>query len=140
MSNRERSIKKYSELFGRIGRIFYDETSLCILDAVIKLYFKNFVFELGEVVKKTNLEKNIVRGSLYSFAGAKLIKNVEIYEIEHDDTGIRDYVVKNFELKKKFDINNKLEFWKLNDNIKGKKDYFFNYKILIEIKSTSRTI
>ena len=119
MSNRERSVKKYSELFGRIGRMFYDEEALCILDAVIKLYFQNFVFELKEVAHKTNLEKGVVRKWLYAFMGAKLIKRIENYEIEHDDTGVRDYVNAHFEIKKKVDINNKLEFWKLNDNIKG---------------------
>lgn len=132
MSHHERSIMKYSNLFGRIGRIFYDEVSLCILDAIIKLYFKHFIFELNELVEITSLEKDIVRRSLYSFRGTpapdirrqagqnRVLITSEIFEIENDKTGIREHVLANFDIKKKYDINNRLEFWKLNSNIKGR--------------------
>jgi hypothetical protein len=82
----------------------------------------------------TSLEKDIVRKSLYTLRGTLMITKLilrrqtgqngvsitrEIFEIENDKQGIRDYVMQNFDLKKKKDINNRLEFWKLNPNIRG---------------------
>ena len=129
MTDQEKSIQRYSELFGRIGRIFYDETTLCIIDAIIKLYFENFIFELSEVVETTNLEKDVVRRSLYSLRGrfnrrrevgqVNVRLTSETFEIENGKKSILEYVLRNFDLKKKYDINNRLEFWVLNPGIKG---------------------
>ena len=47
----------------------------------------------------------------------------EIFEIENDKEGIKEYVDMHFDLKKKKDINNRLEFWKLNPNIRGKSSF-----------------
>lgn len=69
MGSKDKAIRKYSELFGKIARIFYDEITICILDAIIKLYFDHFIFELEQLANMTSLEKDVVRKSLYSLRG-----------------------------------------------------------------------
>lgn len=69
MNSFNKSIDQYTELYGRLGRIFYDEVSLCVLDFIVKLYFQNFIFEVSEVIEKTNLDKKIINKCLYKFRG-----------------------------------------------------------------------
>lgn len=77
LSERDRLwINQHKNLIGHIARVFFDNTTIVVVDHILLKYFINFIVETDEISNATCLPKEHVWEAMYVLQRNRLIRTV----------------------------------------------------------------